>query len=71
MATTPTQPDALLTIREVAEILKLCEKSVWIATAPRGNLRCVRVGRSVRYSRSEVDRFVRSLEAGSTSQGAA
>lgn len=48
----------LLTPREAAETLSVCEKSLWSLTAPRGPLKCVRLGRSVRYSLDALREFI-------------
>jgi len=51
-------PKLLLTPREAAETLSVCEKSLWSLTAPRGPIKCVRLGRSVRYSIEALREFV-------------
>ena len=61
--TTLQQPERsdsklLLTPREAAEALSICEKSLWSLTAPRGPIKCVRLGRSVRYSPDALRAFV-------------
>lgn len=48
----------LLTPREAAETLSVCEKSLWSLTVPRGPIRCVRLGRSVRYSTEVLREFI-------------
>ena len=48
----------LLTPCEAAEALSICEKSLWSLTAPRGPIKCVRLGRSVRYSPDALRAFV-------------
>ncbi len=48
----------LLTPREAAETLSVCEKSLWSLTQPRGPIRCVRLGRSVRYSLESLREFI-------------
>lgn len=64
MTTTLTPPERtespklLLTPREAAETLSVCEKSLWSLTAPRGPIKCVRLGRSVRYSIEALREFV-------------
>lgn len=59
----PADDDRLLTVDEVAKLLGLCPKSVWLHTAPRGGLRSIHLGRSVRYSRAEVRRFIAELQS--------
>ncbi len=41
-------PPLLLTPREAAKALAICEKTLWTLTH-RGDLRCLRIGRAVRY----------------------
>lgn len=53
----------LLTVREVAEMLGYSDRKLWSATAPRGPIRCVRHGRSVRYSRQAIEDFIKTREA--------
>ena len=48
----------LLTPREAAETLSVCEKSLWSMTTPRGPIKCVRLGRSVRYSPDVLREFI-------------
>ena len=48
----------LITPREAAETLSVCEKTLWSLTAPRGPIRCVRLGRSVRYSVDALREFI-------------
>ncbi len=43
------QPRLLLSAREAANSLGICEKTLWATTAPRGDLPCVRIGRRVLY----------------------
>lgn len=51
-------PKLLLTPREAAETLSVCEKSLWSLTSPRGPIKCVRLGRSVRYSHDVLREFI-------------
>lgn len=53
-----THEKLLLTPREAADTLSVCEKSLWSLTAPRGPLKCVRLGRSVRYSLDSLREFI-------------
>jgi excisionase family DNA binding protein len=59
------QPESLLTVAEVAEWLKLNQQTIrnWIDA---GSLPAVRVGRSVRIKRSDLDRIVDAGYQGST-----
>lgn len=53
-----TPEKLLLTPDEAAEQLSICPKSLWSLTAPRGPLKCVRLGRSVRYSLNALREFI-------------
>jgi len=61
MPDTPA-PALLLTIRETAAALALCEKSVWSLTRD-GRLPVVRIGRSVRYDVADVRRFIEAAKS--------
>jgi excisionase family DNA binding protein len=49
--------DALLTTAQVAELLAVSERTIKRLVARRG-LRCVRLGRSLRFDPADVSRFV-------------
>ena len=51
-----------LTMREAAEELRICERSVWQAIRD-GHLKAAKLGRSVRIRREELERFLRDSEA--------
>lgn len=53
---TPATP-RLLRPREAAEMLTVSERKLWTMTK-NGNLRAVRIGRSVRYDVSELMAFI-------------
>jgi hypothetical protein len=48
----------LLTPREAAAALAVCEKTLWSITQPRGDLRAVRIGRAVRYDMADLRTFI-------------
>ncbi len=48
----------LVTPQEASRLLSCCEKSLWSMTWPRGPIRCVRIGRSVRYSVESLREFI-------------
>jgi hypothetical protein len=48
----------LLTPRETAKALAVCEKTLWSITAPRGPLLAVRIGRAVRYDLADLRAFI-------------
>ena len=60
----------LLTPRESAAALGLCEKTLWSLTDPRGPIRCVRVGRAVRYDPADLSALVESAKSTSPQAGA-
>ena len=47
----------LLTVREAAQALSVSERSLWTLTR-QGAIRCVRLGRSVRYSLEDLRAFI-------------
>ena len=51
------EPDALLTLRQVARKLNVSERTVRREVAA-GRFHCVRIGRSVRFTHNDVVRFV-------------
>ena len=55
----PQVPDILLTGREAAQAVRMCEKSLYLA-ARRGELRVVKLGRSVRYRLVDLHAWVDS-----------
>ena len=52
-------PKLLLTAREAAATLSISERSLWGLTN-QGLLRCVRIGRSVRYAVDDLHEFIAS-----------
>jgi len=48
--------------REAARMLSISERSLWAITSPRGDLPCVRVGRSVRYDIDALRRWLASKQ---------
>jgi hypothetical protein len=54
----------LLSAREAAAALSICEKTLWSITRPRGDLPCVRIGRRVLYSVVELNRRIGAPEKG-------
>jgi excisionase family DNA binding protein len=61
--TTTAPAPLLLTVRETAVALSLCQKSVWALTKS-GKLPVVRIGRSVRYDLANVRAFIESAKTG-------
>lgn len=60
--TNEVQP-LLLSAAEAAKSLGVCQKSLWSQTAPRGPIRCVRLGVRVLYSRASLEAFIAEQEA--------
>lgn len=52
-------PKLLVTAREAAAALSISERSLWGLTN-QGLLRCVRIGRSVRYAVDDLREFIAS-----------
>lgn len=50
----------LVNIRAVAEQASMCEKSIWNATAPRGDLPCVKIGSRTLYRPADVEAWIES-----------
>lgn len=48
----------LMTAREAAEFLGLSERTIWEISGPRGDLPAVRIGRSVRYSKTDLTDYI-------------
>ena len=59
---------ALMTAREAAQFLGLSERTIWEITGPRGDLPAIRIGRSVRYSRTDLADFIERHRIGSGSR---
>jgi len=59
----PIMPRLLLSVREAAQALSICEKSLWNLTQPRGPLPAVRIGRAVRYAVADLQAFCESKKA--------
>ena len=53
------QGSLLLTGKEAASTVKLCEKSLYLAVR-RGELRAVKLGRSIRYRLADLQAWVDS-----------
>jgi len=68
-ATTPTATEPmLLTVRDTARVLAVCEKTLWTLTRD-GKLPAVRIGkRGIRYDRRDIERFIESAKGPETAQ---
>jgi excisionase family DNA binding protein len=60
-AQAPAAP-LLLTARQAAAALQVCEKTLWTLTRD-GKLPAVRIGRAVRYDVADVRRFIEAAKA--------
>lgn len=56
-------PRLLLTPREAAAALSVCEKTLW-SLARRGELPAVRIGRAVRYDVADLQAFINGRKGG-------
>ena len=57
MSTATQDLGKLLSESDVAEILGVCNRTVW-QLRKDGKIRAVKIGASVKYTREEVDRFI-------------
>jgi len=60
--TAPMEP-LLMSARDTARALSICEKTLWALTRD-GKLPCVRIGRAVRYDVQDVRRFIEAAKSG-------
>ena len=58
------QGKLLLSARETALALSVCEKTLWNITEPRGDLPCVRINRRVAYSVEDLRRWIDQKKGG-------
>jgi predicted DNA-binding transcriptional regulator AlpA len=56
----------LLTARDAARTLSICEKHLWNVTYPRGALPCIRIGRAVRYAVRDLEEWIEQQKAASS-----
>jgi excisionase family DNA binding protein len=55
----PQNIPSLWTSRETAKVLKISERLLWTLTN-RGKIRCVRIGRAVRYDPADIRSWIDS-----------
>jgi predicted DNA-binding transcriptional regulator AlpA len=60
LATTQTTGEELLDSLAAARFLNISPRKLWSLTSPRDQLRCIRIGRSVRFSKSDLLAFIES-----------
>lgn len=61
----PQEQDEVLTVREVADYLKVTAKTVYTLVND-GELQSFRIGRAVRCKRADVESFINSRQNGKT-----
>jgi excisionase family DNA binding protein len=61
-STHPAPAPKLLTARDAAKALAVCEKTLWAIT-DRGEIPVVRIGRSVRYDPQDLSRWIESRKS--------
>lgn len=59
MSTNSQEPPVLITGKEAARLLGCCERTLW-KMREAGKIRCVKIGVAIRYTRTEIDRFIES-----------
>lgn len=59
MSTTTKELPSLITEKQVAQLLGVCERTVWKLRNDK-KIRCVKIGAAVRYTQEEVSRFIES-----------
>ena len=59
-----TIPKLLLSAKEAAAALAICEKTLWSYTAPRGAIPAVRIGKRCLYDVRDLLRAVDSMKGG-------
>lgn len=52
------RPAPLMTIDEAAAVLRISKRSLWSLTFPRGPIKPVQLGRSVRYAPATIQRYI-------------
>lgn len=55
----PSEPTGLIAEREAAQLLGVCERTVW-KLRNENKIRCVKIGSAVRYTPEEIKRFIDS-----------
>ena len=54
----------LLTSKQAATALSICERLLWAKTAPRGPIPCIRLGRRVLYAVKDLEAFIAAEKGG-------
>ncbi|MBB3525942.1 helix-turn-helix domain-containing protein [Rhizobium sp. NZLR1b] len=61
-------PDEILTLPEVAQLLKVAERTVY-TMAQKGQLPAFKVGGQWRFQRIEIDQWIEQLKASTRDEG--
>ena len=61
---TTAHTNLLLSARDAAQALAVSPRTLWGLTSPRGPIRCVRIGRSVRYDPADLRSFAEAQKHG-------
>lgn len=64
MSNAPAVLKLLLSTREAAEALSVCQKTLWALTQPRGDLPAVRIGRRVLYDPGDLRAWINRQKNG-------
>jgi excisionase family DNA binding protein len=54
----PDSSAPLLTPRQAAEMLAVCERTLWDLTHRKKEIPCVRIGRAVRYDEADLRAWI-------------
>lgn len=65
-----TRTKLLFDLEQAAELLDICPRKLWSLTFPRGPIKCVKIGRSVRYAVTTLEQWVADQEALTSGKGA-
>lgn len=49
----------LMTLKEVARLFNVSERTVWANTSPRGPIPVIHIGNSIRYSPDEIQDWIK------------
>jgi len=63
MTSDPT-PRLLLSVREAARALSICEKTLWSHTRPRGEIPAVKIGARTLYDPRDLQSFIDRAKSG-------
>ena len=55
---TPSMPKLLLSVREAASALNVCEKTLYSYTVPRGTIKCLKIGTRMLYVPADLREWI-------------